>query len=98
MHPHEFGFPDEPPPRKKFSIYAAKHLPTGEQLASAARELNAFPEVIRSGIHCDIHAAYWWARVRFKTKCSRTWLPAYAREIESKTGIRFDQNQSQFDL
>lgn len=98
MHPDELPFYDEPTPRTKFKIYSAKHSPTEEQLASAAGELNALPEVIKSGIHCDIHAAYWWARVRFKTKCSRTWLPAYARKIESKTGIRFDQNQSQFDL
>lgn len=98
MHTYELQFDGESPARKKLDIYAAKHPLTEELLACAARELNELPEVISSGIPCDIHAAYWWAKVRFKIKCSRNWLPGYSRKIKSKTGIPFDQNQSQFDL
>lgn len=46
----------------------------------------------------DIHGLYWLARRRHGIRCSRSFLPGYAREIEAEhADLRFAKRPSRFD-
>lgn len=46
----------------------------------------------------DIHGLYWLARVRHGIRCSRNFLPGYAREIEAEHAeLRFPRRLCRFD-
>jgi hypothetical protein len=62
------------------------------KLICAARDLrDAF------GVECDIHTAYGLAMERDGLKCGRSWLPAFVRDIEAETELRFSKRTSVFD-
>jgi len=77
MHP-EFHFDDEPPPLAQFDAFKAKHpLVKGQLISAARRAVTLFGK-------CSIHLAYELAGILYDLHCSRTWLPAFAREIAAE--------------
>ena len=75
-----------------FRVYHLNHPSVMEQLIWAARE------AIRLHGGCDIHMAYKIAAFKFGTRCSRSYLPAFAREIERQCeDLRFIKRPSRFD-
>jgi hypothetical protein len=74
----EFDFLDEPPPLAKFDAFKAKHpLVKGQLITAARRAKTLFGK-------CSIHLAYELAAILYGLHCSRTWLPAFAREIAAE--------------
>ena len=84
--------PGEPSPLSSYDAFKRNHPWVKLMLIAAARLVRD-----RLGFECDIHTAYCVATEAFGLKCSRTWLPAYAREIEAETELRFSTRTSQFD-
>ncbi len=84
--------PGEPSPLDTFEIYRKRRPDVMGKLVKAARDIKrAF------GVECDIHTAYGVATARYDLKCSRDWLPAFVREIEVETELRFSKRKCRFD-
>lgn len=84
--------PGEPSPLESFDAFKRRHPNVKYRLIQAAREIKkAF------GVECDIHTAYGLATELYSISCSRSWLPAFAREIEAETELRFSKRTSCFD-
>lgn len=84
--------PGEPSPLESFDAFKRRHPNVKCRLIQAAREIKkAF------GVECDIHTAYGLATELYGISCSRSWLPAFSREIEAETELRFSKRTSCFD-
>lgn len=84
--------PGEPSPLESFDAFKRRRPDVKSRLIQAAREIKrAF------GVECDIHTAYGLATELYGIKCSRSWLPAFVREIEAETDLRFSTRTSRFD-
>lgn len=92
MNGEELPLSGEPTPLETFEAYKRRYPDVKSKLIQAALEIKrAF------GVECDIHTAYGLATELYGLKCSRTWLPAFAREIEAETDLRFSKRTSRFD-
>jgi hypothetical protein len=88
----ELPFLDEPTPLQAFEVFRASRPEIKPLLIEAARALKkAF------GVECDIHTSYGLATALYGLTCGRDWLPAFAREIEAETELRFTMKPSRFD-
>ena len=90
----EFPFNDESLPLARFDAYKLKHPQAKALLITAARL------ALKSFGRCSIHLAYELAAIRYGLRCSRDWLPAYAREIAAECNdLRtiFKTRPSRFD-
>jgi hypothetical protein len=88
----ELPFPDEPTPLQAFEVFKASRPEIKPALIKAARAIKQAFEV-----ECDIHTAYGLAAELYGLTCGRDWLPAFAREIEAETELRFKTRPSRFD-
>lgn len=84
--------PGEPTPLESYDAYKRRRPDVKDKLILAARELKT-----AHGVECDIHTAYGLATELYSLKCCRSWLPAFAREIEAETELRFSTRTSRFD-
>lgn len=88
----ELAFPDEPTPLQAFEVFEVGRPEIKPALIKAARAIKeAF------GVECDIHTSYGLAAELYGLTCCRSWLPAFAREIEMETELRFSKRTSRFD-
>lgn len=84
--------PGEPTPLEAFEAFKRRRPDVKPALIKAARAIKA-----AHGVECDIHTAYGLATELYDLKCCRSWLPAFAREIEAETELRFSTRPSAFD-
>lgn len=82
----------EPTPLESFDAFKRRRPDVKGKLIQAARELKQ-----AHGVECDIHTVYGLATELYDLKCCRSWLPAFAREIEAETELRFSTRTSRFD-
>lgn len=84
--------PGEPTPLEAFEAFKLARSDVKPALIKAARAIKA-----AFLVECDIHTAYGLAAELYGLKCGRSWLPAFAREIEAETELRFSTRTSVFD-
>jgi hypothetical protein len=92
MSAEELPLSGEPSPLEAFDSFKRRRADVKPALIKAARAIKA-----AFGIECDIHTAYGLATELYNLKCCRSWLPAFAREIESETDLKFSTRTSRFD-
>lgn len=92
MSQEPLPLPGEPSPLESFDAFKRRRPDVKSRLIQAAREIKA-----AFGVECDIHTAYGLATELYGLKCCRSWLPAFAREIEAETDLRFSTRTSRFD-
>ena len=78
---------------ERFRRYDARNPHVLRALEEAALTLAE-----RASIPLCIHAVYWHARSELKVKCSRSYLPAYARLLEKRNPgrLRFEHGPGVF--
>ncbi len=84
--------PGELSPLEAFEAFKRRRSDVKPKLIKAARAIKA-----AFLVECDIHTAYGLAVELYELKCCRSWLPAFAREIEAETELRFSKRPSAFD-
>lgn len=84
--------PGEPSPLEAFEAFKRRRPDVKPKLIKASRAIKA-----AFLVECDIHTAYGVAVELYDLKCCRSWLPAFAREIETETELRFSKRTSAFD-
>ena len=83
--------PGESSPLEAFDAFKRRRPEIKPALVQAARDHRT-----AHGLELDIHAAYSLVVARGVSFC-RSWLPAFACEIEAETELRFSTRPSAFD-